>query len=90
MAGWSAVGGQVRSQQAPLNSCSADQYHQTQSPYIEGGVAENATWFTNTVRSPNLTSSFTSITDTWLGPRRFLIGQRCFCCCRLCPSVPRH
>ncbi|UPL02693.1 hypothetical protein LCI18_013627 [Fusarium solani-melongenae] len=38
MAGWSAVGGQVRSQQAPLNAFFADQYHQTQSAYIEGGV----------------------------------------------------
>jgi hypothetical protein len=33
----------------PFATCSADQYHQTQSPYIEGGVAEDATWFTNTV-----------------------------------------
>ncbi|KAL6354239.1 hypothetical protein LRP88_12573 [Fusarium phalaenopsidis] len=61
MAGWSAVGGQVRSQQAPSAACSADQYYQTQSPYIEGGVAENATWFTNTGPAGSSSGSAVSV-----------------------------
>lgn len=61
MSGWSAVGGQVRSQQTSSAVFPANEY-QTQSPYIKGGVAKNATWITNTVRSPDLPLSHTSLT----------------------------